>query len=454
VFPDRTPHPSLFEVKKVYQNVKALPADLEKGVVEIVNRHAFTNLAPFELRWSVSADGETLGEGTVADLDVPPGESRRFTLPWRPPSPAPDTEYWLRVSFHTKVETPLVPKGWEVAFDQFLLPVEAPKPHALSPTDIPPLSLDDSDGRITLSGTDFSVAIDRATGLIASYSYRGKDILSSGPKPHFWRAPIDNDVGNRMPDRCGIWRDAGDRMNVRDVTVDRPHDGMAVVTVDAALPTVQSSYTITYAVYGTGDVIVGNRFTPGGKELPELMRYGMRMTVAGGLETMTWYGRGPHESHWDRKTGAAVGVYSGAVDDQFVPYVRPQENGNKTDVRWVSLTGPDGVGLLAVGMPTLSVSAHHYTAEDFEKADHPYELARRDDITLNLDYRQTGVGGDNSWGARPHPEYTLYPKEYSYRFRIRGFDRDEEEERELAKRHQREISSFKHVIVVYFMIFF
>jgi beta-galactosidase len=193
------------------------------------------------------------------------------------------------------------------------------------------------------------------------------------------------------------------------------------IVAEATLPAAESTYVTTYTVYGSGDVVVEGRFTPGG-ELPELPRFGMQMAIPASLGTMTWFGRGPHENYWDRKTGAAVGRYSGRVAELIHDYVRPQENGNRTDVRWVALTDAGGTGLLAVGQPQLSVSAWPYTMEDLETATHIHKLPRRDTITLNLDHRQMGVGGDDGWGARPHPEYTLESKPYDYRFRLRAYE--------------------------------
>ncbi|HEY6552147.1 MAG TPA: beta-galactosidase small subunit, partial [Vicinamibacteria bacterium] len=191
-------------------------------------------------------------------------------------------------------------------------------------------------------------------------------------------------------------------------------------TAESVLPAASSPYSTAYTVYGSGDVIVEARFTPGG-DLPELPRFGMQMAVPSALGTMTWLGRGPHENYWDRHTGAAVGRYSGKVEDLVHHYVRPQENANRTDVRWVALTDAGGAGLLASGLPLLSVSAWPYSMDDLEKATHVHELPRRDAITLNLDLRQMGVGGDDGWGARPHPEYTLDAKAYAYRFRLRPY---------------------------------
>ncbi len=153
-------------------------------------------------------------------------------------------------------------------------------------------------------------------------------------------------------------------------------------------------------------------------DLPNLPRFGMQMGIPGEFNTITWYGRGPHESYWDRKTGAAVGIYSGSVEEQIHPYIRPQEVGNKTDVRWVTLTNEEGVGLRITGLPLLSISAWPFSMSDLEGAEHTFELNRRSFVTLNIDFKQMGVGGDNSWGARPHPEYTLPAKPYKYSFRI------------------------------------
>ncbi len=182
---------------------------------------------------------------------------------------------------------------------------------------------------------------------------------------------------------------------------------------------------MSYTIYGSGDVIVEITYRAGDKRLPEMPRFGMQMTMPGGFEQFSWYGRGPQENYWDRKDGYPVGVYSGTVDGQFVDYSRPMENGYKTDVRWVALTNDEGVGLLAVGMPALSVGAHHYTTDDLDAAGHTYELTRREGITLNLDHRQMGVGGDNSWGARTHKEYLLNARSYGYRFRLRPFSTSE-----------------------------
>jgi len=188
----------------------------------------------------------------------------------------------------------------------------------------------------------------------------------------------------------------------------------------------------TYTVYGSGDVTIDGHVTPTSEGLPFLPRIGLQMTVPGEYETFTWYGRGPHETYVDRKEGAWVDIHSGTVDEQYVPYVVPEENGNKTDVRWVTLTNDAGVGLLATGSPVLEVSAHHYTTQDLTGAQHTYELIRREDITLNLDYAQSGLGSA-SCGPGRLEKYQLQPEEVCYRVRLRPFSAEVTDPMSLSK---------------------
>ncbi len=241
-----------------------------------------------------------------------------------------------------------------------------------------------------------------------------------------------------MPNRLGAWRRAGQDRKVGKVTAEQISSQVVRVTANAVLSIGQDcKYTTTYTVFGDGEVIVAASFEPGTGRLPDLPRFGMQMAIPGEFDTMSWFGRGPQESYWDRKTGSAVGLYSGPVSEQVHPYVRPQETGNKTDVRWVALTNKEGVGLLAIGMPLLNASAWPFTMDDLEKATHVNELPQRETITVNLDYQQMGVGGDDSWGARPHPEYTLPGGPYSYQFRLRPYSTKMGDIRDLARKNLR-----------------
>jgi beta-galactosidase len=418
VSPDRTPHPALYEVKKVYQYIRTTAVDLEKGQVEIENLYDFDSLDFVTASWSVTADGRKLAEGELPDLAIGPDERQIATIPYPEIAAEPGVEYWLNLSFRLAEPTTWAEAGHEVAWEQFKLPFASPATEE-DTSEMPELTVEETSAEVLVSGVDFSVRFERETGTLGSFRYRDVELLRTGPRPHFWRAWTDNDRGNGMPERCAPWRAASSNWVIDGPEVERIGPAEVRIRVPGSLPDVGSSIEIVYTITGDGEVVVESSFEPGAPDLPELPRFGMQMTMADDFEFISWYGRGPHESYWDRRAGAAVGVYSGTVEEQYFEYSEPQETGNKTDVRWVSLTRPDGFGLQAVGLEPLSVSALRYTTEDMEKAKHRYEMERRDFVTLNIDYKQTGVGGDDSWGARTHPRYTLDARPYRYAFRLR-----------------------------------
>jgi beta-galactosidase len=425
VFPDRQIHDALWEVKKVYQYVGVRAHDLATGRIAITNKHDFTDLSGLELRWRVSGDGVVLDQGAIENLDVAPGATAFLRLPLADIDPAPGAEYFLDLSFHTKTATELLPRGHTTAQEQLSLPVRRLAPRADLAT-MPPVSLEETAAQFTVVGNDFRFSVGRSSGTVESFVYRDRELILTGPEPNFWRAPTDNDFGNGMQLRQRMWRDAGRDRQVTRVAAERLGPESVRITVVADLPVGGARYETTYTVYGSSDVIVENTFRPGDRGLPDMPRFGMNMHLPVGFDRVTWYGRGPHENYWDRKTSAAVAVYEMDVMDLYHPYIRPQENGNRTDVRWIALTDNEGFGLLAVGMPLLSVSAHQFTIEDLDEGlekhnRHTFDIEPRDLISLNLDYKQMGVGGDNSWGARPHDEYTLPVREYNYSFRLRPF---------------------------------
>jgi beta-galactosidase len=345
-------------------------------------------------------------------------------------TPEPGVEYLLTVTFVTRDETPVVPKGHVLAWDQMELPIQKDAAW-VKVSELPALRVEENDASVTIESDDFNLKFDKAKGQMVSLASGGIELIRTPLIPNFWRAPLDNGYGNNMPKRQGIWRDAGQKRAVKTVRVDRVGRGVVRIDVALALPSVRSTFDTTYTVYASGDILVEARFTPGKDKLPDLPRLGMTMTMPAAFENLAWYGRGPHESYWDRKTGAAVGRYEGKVIDQYFPYVRPQENGNKTDMRWMTLTNAEGTGLLIAGEPTFDGSAHHFLTEDFDEGDqkrqrHTVDVKRRDLVALNLDYRQMGVGGDNSWGARTHPQYCLPAKPYSYTLRLRPISKEDD----------------------------
>jgi beta-galactosidase len=424
VMPDRRPNPSLWEVKKVYQSIDVTPVALERGVVRVANRYGFKDLSDVRMVWTVLADGLVTETGEISDLDIAPGTAADVTLPLARRQAMPGVELILELSFRTKTATRLVPRDHEVAFEQLTLPLSGPiVPQSLSA--FRSLELDERPDSVIVNGGAFRVVFDSRSGEMSSYVYRGVELLEFGPRPNFWRAPNDNDFGGSWQVKLGVWRTAADQWEFRRVTVRRDTPHRVTITVRGRMRSVGAVHTVTYTVLASGDVIVDGHFAPERDSMPRMPRFGMRMALPPELSNVAWHGRGPHESYWDRKAGARVGRYAGSVTEQFHPYVRPQETGNKTDVRWMTLTNADGVGLMFAGMPVLSMSALHHTIEDldpgpFKRQRHAGDLEPRDEVYVNVDHRQMGVGGINSWGPTALPKYSLPYREYRYRFSMRG----------------------------------
>lgn len=426
VLPDRRLTGKSAEVKRIYQPVTATRQEgAAPGEITLTNDNLFTGLRAYEGHWEVSLDGEITAHGKLsrAQLDVPPMTGKRITLPIElPRDPAPGAEYFLQLSFTTKERTPWADAGFEVARIQ--LPLDAGSPEVVPAplTSVPELTYRRSDTAVTVTGRGFEVIIDTATGLISSYEAAGTKLLTSGPIPNFWRAPTDNDRGSGQHTRNQTWRDAGARREVTGVTV-RELDGHAVeITVKGTLPTATTSaYTTTCTVFGNGEIKVDNTLSPGATTLPYLPEIGTILHLPAALDRLHYYGRGPEENHWDRNDGTDVGRWSGTVAEQWSPYLRPQENGNKTDVRWAALTDSRGHGLLVSGDGLLEVNASHFTPEDLSVgARHDYQLTPRDEVILRVNHRQMGIGGDDSWGAQTHDAYKLpADRDYSYTYRLR-----------------------------------
>jgi len=379
----------------------------------------------FDGRWALVADGKVVQRGQLTrdQLDIAPLSGKDITVPARlPQDPAPGAEYFLELSFTTREPTKWAKAGFEVARQQLAVDVGSPAVTLVPLESVPALRHDDGDASVTVTGEGFSVTVDKGSGVITSYEVGGTRLIASGPAPNFWRAPTDNDHGNGQHTRNQTWRDAGAHRKVTDVSVRGLRDRAVEIKVSGTLATsVESAYTATYTVFGNGEIKVDNTLHPGAATLPYIPEVGTLLFLPAGLEHLHYDGRGPEENYWDRNDGTDVGLYSATVCDQWTSYIRPQENGNKTDVRWVALTGQDGVGLLVCGEPMLEVNASHFTPEDLScGARHDYQLTPRDEVVLRLNHRQMGVGGDNSWGAHTHDEYKLFAdRDYSYTYRLR-----------------------------------
>jgi beta-galactosidase len=418
VSPDREPHPGLFEVKHIYQFIHCRATDLAARKVEVKNYYDFRNLKDWvSATWQVTCDGKVVQRGNLPAMDIPPHQASEITVPVKKFTPEPGREYFLEISFTLKTAQPWAKAGAEVAWDSFKLPEAAPAtPVNLARVAAPKLALDAA--AATITGKGFSARFDRQSGGLASLKYLDVELVQAAPRPDFWRAPTDNDRGRNMTGSQGVWREAHKDARVTSFTATEKGNTV-LVSVTQELPRAGATWETVYTVYGSGDIQVAATFKPSRTNLPKIPRIGLQMQMPAGFERVTWLGPGPQETYSDRKD-ARVGVYQGSVTAQFCKlYVEPGETGNKADARWVALTNDKGLGLLAVGEPLLSANALHYTVDDLQAGEHPYELPVRDFVVLNLDLNQQGVGGDDSWGAWPHNAFLNDCREYSYRFRLR-----------------------------------
>jgi beta-galactosidase len=445
VTPDRQPHPGLFFVKHVYQYIHCKPASLETNriaavrmktdygyseprmrhfEVEVQNFYDFTNLKDFARgHWRLKADGREIAKGDLAFLDVEPHQSRVISILAPRFDPEAGVEYFLEIGFTLSQDLPWAQAGHELAWDEFKLPDAAPAAVHSSTVPVNPELLQGASAT-TVKGQDFEALFDRVTGVLESWRYRNVQLINTPLRPDFWRAQTDNDRGRNMIKAQGVWRAAHETTQRGSCSIEvNTNAHTVVITSRQVLSQVDAEWQTTYTVCASGDILVNAHFKPNQTNLPTLGRLGMQMTLPPGFERITWLGPGPQETYCDRKD-ARVGVYSGTVDDQFYSgYVEPGETGNKVDVRWIALTNANGIGLLAAPLEGfLSVNALHYGMADLNAGKHPFQLPHRDHITLNLDLKQQGVGGDDSWGAWPHDEFLIPCQEYSYGFRLRPFD--------------------------------
>ncbi len=435
VDPDRTPKPSLEEVKKVHQFIDFVLLDQKKGTIVVSNNYHFTNLDEFIFEWALLANGKKMASGALPVIDLEPGQKLDINIPGLDVLDA-EQEHILNISASSRKAHGLVPEGHQVAWEQFVL--NSPEPDTFTKSE-EKVILSENEAAITISSKNIKLVFDKSSGILNELALDNENIIKDGKGfiPNFWRAPIDNDFGNDMHKRTKDWRYVTKHRKLGQVTA-RIDKGNVIVEVNYELinegQQKMADFNIHYTINGEGLILVDcqlNKTTDNWSETP---RIGLNIQLERNLEALSWYGRGPYESYWDRKTGAPIGIYSGSVSDQYWAYLRPQENGNKTDVRWMKLVNPvSGHGLLIKGIPTVDFSVHHQIMEDFESLErtdgrhrdgdtvknrHTIDVQERDLTSLNIDYRQMGVGGDNSWGARTHPEYTLTGKSYSYSFMI------------------------------------
>jgi beta-galactosidase/beta-glucuronidase len=419
-FPDRTPHTGLLEYKTVIQPVHVEPVDLQAGKIRIANRYDIVSLAHLDGAWTLLEDDRVLAQGELPTLRTGAGKSRTATLPYDLPKPSPGAERWLNVSFTLKEDAPWAPRGHEVAFAQLPVPVKAPAAPVVRGDSMPPLDVAEGQGAVEVRGRDFALAFDSRSGALTHWEASGLSLLARGPRVQLWRAPTDNDKHLRKE-----WAAAGYDRPVHRVESVRTEElnehavrvhSQAVLGAYSVPPPFRVGYAFT--VYGSGDVVVETELEPLRDDLPPLPRFGIELHLPQGFERFAWYGLGPHECYVDRRESGRVGLWRGTVADQNVPYIMPQENGNKAACRWAAVTTDRGAGLLVVGMPTVNVNAQHFTPRDLAEATHTYDLMPRPETVLHIDHAHNGLGS-NSCGPRELEKYRLHAEPMRFAVRLR-----------------------------------
>ncbi|MCW8849621.1 MAG: DUF4981 domain-containing protein [Melioribacteraceae bacterium] len=424
VFPDRGIKPHSLEVKHVYQNVGFTADDLTKGELTITNKFRFTNLSKYSFNYKITANGKVVKEQDLPFMDIPPEQSKTVTVKIDDLAVLSGVEYFVTFSAKTIKQENLLPAGWEIASQQFKLPIEASKEKYNSST-FGDVTYKEETGSIKIEGDDFYLSIDKKTGIITSYINNGQELILNGygPRPVFWRAPTDNDYGWKMPQICQPWNEASEQKLVTE-SIEASKEGNTVqVEVAYNLTSVKSTWKTQYTFMGNGAVKVENNFITNDNTMPVIPRVGMKMQLPKEFTQLEYYGRGPWENYCDRNSSTFIGNYKSTVAEQYVPYIRPQENGHRTDVRWLALTKEDGNGLLIVADSLIEFNALNNPIEDFDAGlnkdinlKHTFDIKPKDLVELHIDYRQMGLAGDDSWGAIPHEPYLIKPNNIGYAY--------------------------------------
>lgn len=423
VSPERIPSPGYYELKKVMEPVFVEEVDLEEGIVKLTNRYDFITLDHLHMSWTIVADGETIQSGTLPIDEIQPSETKEVAIPYELPRGfIPGTDYWLNIHFTLANDTAWAQKGYEVSWAQFALPQKVTVDPLTMKNMNPLLAVKPKENRLYISGTNFAITFN-LNGQMESWTYEGTPLIENGPKLQFWRAMTDNDHRS-----AHMWRQFGvHRLQYRTDRFDwelsedrrhlniRVHQRIAPSVLSWGIQ-VETSYTIT----GQGDVLINTSGQPVGNAPRTLPKVGFEMELPGSFEHVQWYGRGPGESYSDTKQANRVGIYEALVSEIGTEYIYPQENGNKTDVRWAALTNLNGIGLMAIDRSTFNFSAHHYSIQNLDEAQHRHDLIKEDKVYLHLDHQQHGIG-TASCGPDVLPAYELLLQEFSFNFRLTPF---------------------------------
>ncbi|MFW5894009.1 MAG: glycoside hydrolase family 2 TIM barrel-domain containing protein [Verrucomicrobiota bacterium] len=442
IWPDRTPHPPMFEFKKLAQPVAVEAVNLHDGALRIRNRQFFASLGDFKGRWELCVDGRRVQHGSLGKLDLEAQESATIRLEIADPGLKAGQEAFLNLIFETRKKTAWASKGHVVATEQFAMPFSAEPQRSVAHGDSSALQLEQNEARVSIESGDFRVTFDKSAGALAALVAQGRELLLFGPALNVWRAPTDNDSrgGRAEVTNCAArrWAENGlhkTTMTTESVTVLQHADGTLAVDIvqRGQSESVDDAFQFhhRYTVLEKNCVVVQNRIVVS-SHIPDLPRLGITFGLRPGLEELAWFGRGPHENYPDRNAGALVGLYQSTVSEQYVPYILPQECGAKTDVRWLSICGSGFPGLLISCPDPLLFSALHYTVADLEAARHTNELEPRLETIVNLDCAQRGLGGA-SCGPDTLETYTVGPGIHGFSYVLRAFDPGQDNPTELAR---------------------
>ena len=412
--PDRSPHPAYWEVKKVYQNIRFQLIDKEEGLLEIKNDFAFTNIDDTYLfEWVLWNENEMLKRGQFT-IQLQARSKKNHVIEYSDILFQPDLAYFLDVKVYAQQKTFYSTEGYELSKEQFL--IQSKKIPTVAERQRLKVS---SNKSLRLHSEDHEWHFDSNTALLSGIIYQRENLLSSALRPNFWRPPNDNDFGNGMPERCKVWRDAHEQVELKEL-----EKTDIAIKAQLFLPKIGADFYISYSILRDNALLVECLFDPNNQELPELPRFGLFLQLPAPFRYLKYYGRGPHENYSDRSYSAHFGVYESTVEEQYYPYIAPQETGYKTDVRWLELMQNGGKGLRVEGNPSMGMSALRYSPNSLTRAKrgslHTIDLVPEDTISVCVDAAQMGIGGINSWGEFPLGHYRMPAKKYSFNILLKG----------------------------------
>ena len=425
ISPDRVPNPHMYEVGYFYQNIWTTPADLSKGEVNVFNENFFRDLSAYYMEWQVLKDGKIIRTGRVDDLKIAPQETAKITL--NIGKTCTCKEWLLNVSYKLKNREGLLPAGFTVAKNQLTLndykapSMDLKNVETTNVATVVPQIIDNQYHYLIVKGNNFVAEFNKQNGYLSKYAVDGTEMLKEGAAltPNFWRAPTDNDMGAGLQNRYAAWKNPGLKL----VSLNsKTENDQIVVNAEYDMKNVSAKLYLTYVINNEGAIKVTQKMTADkNATVSPMFRFGMQMQMPKCFETVEYYGRGPVENYSDRNHSTDLGIYRQSVDEQFYSYIRPQETGTKTDIRWWKQLNAGGNGLKVVGDAPFSASALHYTIcslDDGEQKDqrHSPEVQKADLTNLIIDKAQMGLGCVNSWGALPLPQYMLPYGDYEFTF--------------------------------------